>query len=311
VRRTPASQRTDLPTWLIEQPTQFDLPAMRLQPSAASGLVPATPVQKSSGPSPAEWQPTPANAKTGEPVPPGQNTGSQAVPKAPTGPQAARQNTHKTGNQPASAEWQPPEDGSENKLKPGEPLMSLSSKTDDLLSKAVYQEHVPVAAKGVTLPLNGAVAVDRATIDEEVGALPLRGANGSASGPLRAAKRNYVALVAALQTLGYAVRGFIASAVVSLDGQPVAQVAVDDLDISLLCGYFSTIMQGALLSLDQSKWGQFEQTVITSATHHILLRIVGSEKEAFQVLITTHEANPVQSLEIMTNVEGAITAALR
>jgi len=189
--------------------------------------------------------------------------------------------------------------------------MSLSRKTDDLLSNAVYQEHVPVAVKGVALPLNGAVAVDRATMDEEVGASPLWGANGSASGPLRAAKRNYAALVAALQTLGYTVRGFIASAVVSLDGQPVAQVAVDDLDISLLCGYFSTIVQGALLSLDHSKWGQFEQTVITSATHHILLRIVGSEKEAFQVLITTHEANPVQSLEIMTNVEGAITAALR
>jgi DNA-binding response OmpR family regulator/predicted regulator of Ras-like GTPase activity (Roadblock/LC7/MglB family) len=311
VRRTQASQRTDLPTWLIEQPTQFDLPAMRLQPSAATGQVPAPPVQKSSRPSPAEWQPAPASAKTGEPVAPGQMTGSQPVPKAPTGPLVVRQNIHNTGNQPASPEWQPPEDGSANKLKPGQPLMSLSRKTDDLLSNAVYQEHVPVAVKGVALPLNGAVAVDRATMDEEVGASPLWGANGSASGPLRAAKRNYAALVAALQTLGYTVRGFIASAVVSLDGQPVAQVAVDDLDISLLCGYFSTIVQGALLSLDHSKWGQFEQTVITSATHHILLRIVGSEKEAFQVLITTHEANPVQSLEIMTNVEGAITAALR
>lgn len=311
VRRTPASQRTDLPGWLIEQPTQFDLPAMRLQPSAGTGQVPATPVQKSSRPSPAEWQPTPANAKTGEPVPPGQMTGSQPVPKAPTGPQVVKQSTHKTGNQPASPEWQPPEDGSANKLKPGQPLMSLSRKTDDLLSNAVYQEHVPDAMKGVALPLNGAVAVDRTTMDEEAGASPLWGVNGSASGPLRAAKRNYAALVAALQTLGYTVRGFIASAVVSLDGQPVAQVAVDDLDISLLCGYFSTIVQGALLSLDHSKWGQFEQTVITSATHHILLRIVGSEKEAFQVLITTHEANPVQSLEIMTNVEGAIAAALR
>jgi predicted regulator of Ras-like GTPase activity (Roadblock/LC7/MglB family) len=106
------------------------------------------------------------------------------------------------------------------------------------------------------------------------------------------------------------VPGFIASAVVGLDGQPIAQVAVDDLDISLMCDSFSTIMRGALLSLDQGKWGQLEQTVITSATHHILLRLVGNEKEAFQVLITTHEMNPAESLAIMTNVEVAIASAL-
>src|SRR5262249_54831354 len=49
-----------------------------------------------------------------------------------------------------------------------------------------------------------------------------------------AAKRNYAALVSALQTLGYSIVGFIAAAVVSIDGHPMAQVAVDDLDISNL-----------------------------------------------------------------------------
>src|SRR5579883_548274 len=47
-------------------------------------------------------------------------------------------------------------------------------------------------------------------------------------------KRNYPALAAALQTLGYSVPGFIAAAVVGLDGSPIAQVTMDDTDISPL-----------------------------------------------------------------------------
>ncbi len=236
---------------------------------------------------------------------PRQMSGSQAVPKAATGPQppVAGQNISRARNQGASPEWQLPEDASAKKLHRGEALKSLTRKTDDLHANAVYQQHVPVVEKGEALALNGALAVD--------GVAPLWGANGSSSGSLGAVRRNYAALVAALQTLGYTVPGFIASAVVGLDGRPIAQVAVDDLDISLMCDSFSSIMRGALLSLDQGRWGQLEQTVITSATHHILLRIVGSEKEAFQVLITTHEMNPEESLAIMADVEAAIASALR
>ena len=311
VHRTPANERADLPSWLIEQPTQFDLPIMRLQPAAATDQAPSTPVQKPSRPSPAEWQPTPAHTKTGETIPPKHMTGSQPVPKVTTGPEGIRQDSLNTRSQPASAEWHPSEDGNTGKLKQAEPLKSLARKTDDLITNAVYREHASFVGKEHVSPLNGALATDRIPIEGETSSPAFWGANGSASGPFRAVKRNYSALVAALQTLGYTLPGFIASAVVSLDGQPVAQIAIDDLDISLMCGYYSTIVQGALLSLDQGRWGQFKQTVITSATHHILLRIIGNEKEAFQVLITTHEADPKESMEIMANVEDAIASALR
>jgi predicted regulator of Ras-like GTPase activity (Roadblock/LC7/MglB family) len=283
---------------------------MRLRPPAATGQVPSTPVQKPSRPSPPEWQPTPEQAKTGETKPLKPLAGSQPVPKVTTGSEVIGQNSLDTRSQPASPQWQPSEDGSAGKLKQARPLNSLARKTDDVITNTVYQEHVLVGKEQVS-PLNGALAANRIPMDEETSSQALWEANGSASGPFRAVKPNYSALVVALQTLGYTVPGFIASAVVSLDGQPVAQVAIDDLDISLMCGYYSTIVQGALLSLDQGKWGQFKQTVITSVTHHIVLRIIGNEKEAFQVLITTHEADPKESLEFMANVEDAIASALR
>jgi len=126
-----------------------------------------------------------------------------------------------------------------------------------------------------------------------------------------AARRNYAALVSALQTLGYSIVGFIAAAVVSIDGHPVAQVAVDDLDISSMCRYFSTIQKNALQVLGNAEEDDYEETVITSSTRHILMRIVNTEQKAFLVLITTREASPMESLEVMANVEGAISAALR
>ncbi|HLH60167.1 MAG TPA: response regulator [Ktedonobacteraceae bacterium] len=310
-RRTNAGQRTDLPGWLLEQPTQFDLPAMRLKPSAATGHIPVTPVQKPAKPSPAEWQPPQANPKEGEPPTPTQMTGPQPVPKTGSGPQPRiGQNIYKTANQAASPEWQLPEDNNATGLRPGARLKSLTRKTDDLHAGALYQQHAPVVGIGEAHSLNGDHVVDGATPDRKVEVAALWGANGSSNGTLHSTRRNFAALVAALQTLGYTVPGFVASAVVSLDGQPIAQVAVDDLDISLMCDSFSTIVRGALLSLDQGKWGQFEQTVVSSATYHVLLRIIGGEKEAFQVLITTHETNPAESLAIMANVEAAIASAL-
>lgn len=143
------------------------------------------------------------------------------------------------------------------------------------------------------------------------GPLELEQSNGSgALKAQRSAKRNYTALVAALQTLGYSITGFVAAAVVGLDGQPIAQVAIDDLDIAPLCKHFSQLLQSALLALGASQWGEYQDTVISSADRHILLRLVGNERAAFQVLITTREADPLESLAIMVNVEGAIEAAL-
>jgi len=125
------------------------------------------------------------------------------------------------------------------------------------------------------------------------------------------ARRNYPALVSALQTLGYSITGFIAAAVVSLDGQAIAQVAVDDLDISRICKHFSAIQRGVMQALVQGDDGDYEETVITSAKRNILMRAVGADASTFLVLITTREANPGESLEVMANVEGAISAALR
>lgn len=128
--------------------------------------------------------------------------------------------------------------------------------------------------------------------------------------PAQAHKRNYPALVAALQTVGYSLPGFIATAVVSLDGQPIAQVAVDDLDISGMCANFSVLLRGALQALEGGTWGQHEDTIITSATHHILLRMLPNATDVFHVLVTTREIDPVESLDVLASVEGAIISAL-
>ncbi len=152
----------------------------------------------------------------------------------------------------------------------------------------------------------------QAATDEEA----QKGLNNSASpqtgklGAPKAIKRNYAALVSALQTIGYSISGFVAAAVVGLDGQPIAQVAIDDLDISPACVHFSRILQGARQSLADGQWGKYEDTVITSSERYILLRIIGNDKEAFQVLITTRDSDPSESLEVMANVEGTIGAAL-
>src|SRR5205807_8008554 len=177
----------------------------------------------------------------------------------------------------SSPEWHPPERPALPRQQSG-PLHSPSS-TSNALSLDETQES------------------NLLTDTARMGAQPAR-------------KRNYPALVAALQTMGYSIAGFIAAAVVSLDGQPIAQVAVDDLDISQMCRYFSIILQGALQSLEHGQWGAYADTVITSTQQHILLRLVGSEKDAFQVLVTRRESDPAESLEVMTNVEGAIAAAL-
>jgi DNA-binding response OmpR family regulator/predicted regulator of Ras-like GTPase activity (Roadblock/LC7/MglB family) len=275
VRKTSASQRSDLPSWLTDQPTKSDMPMLRPSSLTGTAQVPAT--NRASGsasgakPPPAEWQPTPPQAKTTEQLPRKQPTGAQ---------KAISKGSNPAVQHSSSPEWLPPE-------KPKSMYGSLQStstprKTSDALSLREKEE-----SDSQALSNTGKVGLQRSS------------------------KRNYGALVAALQTLGYSIPGFIAAAVVSLDGQPIAQVAIDDLDISPMCGYFSTILQGVLMSLGHEGWGEHEDTVITSVDRHILLRLIGSDKEAFQVLITTRESDPIESLEVMANVEGALGAALR
>ena len=113
-----------------------------------------------------------------------------------------------------------------------------------------------------------------------------------------------------MQTLGRSIPGFIATAIVNIDAQPIAQVAVADQDFSRICEYFSNSMQGVLRALEVGAFGHYEDTIITSLTHFILLRLVGSSRDIFQVLIVTRDTDPVECLEIMANVEPVLEAAL-
>jgi len=218
----------------------------------------------------AEWQ-TPA-------TPPMAKMTEQALLRPTPEPQAAPA-TNTTSRHPSSPEW--PSEPTSQQRSPSGSLKSLASSrnTGKLPVSNERQEDSRLASVG-------------------------------SDNPKRALKRNYSTLVSGLQTLGYSIPGFVATAVVTLDGHPIAQVAVDDLDISPLYGYFSTVLQGVLYSLERVNWGDYEDTVITSVNRHILLRLVGNDSEAFHVLITTHEADPLGSLEMMANVAGAIAAAL-
>ena len=69
-------------------------------------------------------------------------------------------------------------------------------------------------------------------------------------------------------------------------------------------------MQSVLRALEVGAFGHYEDTIITSLTHFILFRLVGSSRDIFQVLIVTHDTNPVECLEIMANMEPVLEAAL-
>jgi DNA-binding response OmpR family regulator/predicted regulator of Ras-like GTPase activity (Roadblock/LC7/MglB family) len=265
VHKTAASQRADLPSWLMEQPTDSGMP--KLHPSSLSTTAHG-PAAQPAKPSPAEWQANSPRARTTIPLSRKQSTGAQKpLPKA-TGKRSS-----------SSPEWQSPE----QETPPNGHLQNLARarKTSGAMSLEELLER------------------DTPTLT-----------NMHKLGTHQPTKRNYSNLVAALQTVGYSISGFIATAVASFDGQPIAQVTIDDIDISQLCSYFSNILQGVLISLKEGNGSDYEDTVITSADRHILLRIVGSDKEAFHVLITTREAKPSESLEVMTNVDAAIVAAL-
>ena len=297
-----ATPGEDLPSWLTEQPAKVEKPNLRPSALSNTARIPATPVVKSHPAS--EWRvpaktPQPGTRQTTQPI--GRTT--EPFAKDATSPRNAVGTTGKM-HRTASPEWQPPEPTQPTQPMPSvtsrpnsEPLQSLSptrKKSDELSydERPRTGEHTSLAGRDRTL--SGGEVITASAPDGQ-----------------RPAKRNYPALVAALQTLGYSISGFIAAAVVSMDGQPIAQVAIDDLDISQLCKPFSIMLQGALQSLEQQHWGSYERMVITSADRHILLNIVGEAQDAFQVLITTREADPAESLEVMQNVEGAIGAALK
>ena len=280
-------QRSDLPSWLTDQPTASDMQAVRSSSLAGSGPIP---VIRSSSP---EWQaPQPVN-RNGPPLAPGQSAGMRPV---------ARLTKQGMGSQP-------PRQATGMQEQLSSPLQKLKIDTAvHRASSAQWQMPEPTASYAppegdILLPVltgTGGGAVLSDPKEEKVASA--QGVKGN---------YNYSALVSALQTLGYSLPGFIAAAVVNIDGQPIAQVSVDDLNIARICKHFSNVLKSTLHALDQGMWGDYEDSVVTSSDRYILMRIIGSERSMFQVLITTREAKPAESLEVMANVEGAISAALQ
>jgi hypothetical protein len=114
---------------------------------------------------------------------------------------------------------------------------------------------------------------------------------------------NYPALVSALQTLGYAIKGFVAAAIIDQFGQSVAQVAIDEADVTTLYQQIGT----TVLNMQQT-FSSLEETVITTAEYRFLIRKLSASM--FQALITSHDADLAECLSIMTNVEGPMSSAL-
>jgi DNA-binding response OmpR family regulator/predicted regulator of Ras-like GTPase activity (Roadblock/LC7/MglB family) len=260
VHKTPASQRTDLPSWLTDQPTASNMRALRsMSPTSATSprlpRVPNTPIPSPSSP---EWQ-TPLSPNISGSLNTDQTNGAQ--------------NTLPAANVPTPESlsvWQP--DAIErsyttSKLQQVSPINSLNKQ---LLS---------IASTG-----------------------PLQSRDEDGYG------YNYPTLISALENLGYAIPSFIATAIVTLDGQPIAQVAVDEGDIAVLCRQYAGVLKTILLSLEQNKWGDYQDTIITSVDRFIILRLI-SEK-VFQLLITTRETTPANSLQAMSNVKATVSAAL-
>lgn len=300
VRKTPTGQRPDLPSWLMDQPTQFEIQALRPSSLTGTGKVPSTPVTRASN---AEWQPPQRPQPFQEPQPsphPQQPQPFQQPPQKEMPRQTSGQTPRRLSS-PALQSLKTPRITEDLAMRtPSAPPAPQTQPEPPQLSFPVAPV-VPVASPVVRKATFGEVA------EAETGT---RESRETRKLDVPQSKRNYPALVAALQTLGYSLPGFVASAVVSMDGQPIAQVAIDDLDIAGMCTHFSVILQAATRSLDEGGWERHEDTIITSATHHILLRVLGNERDTFQALVTTRETDPVESLDVLANVEGAIIAAL-
>jgi CheY-like chemotaxis protein/predicted regulator of Ras-like GTPase activity (Roadblock/LC7/MglB family) len=269
--------RRDLPSWLTDQPTSADMSAVR--PSSLSGTVhtPAVPLRRTA-PASAEWRGPATNRRTTGPIARKEVRGQSSVTPSPVGRVTAHlTNKQRVSRPSASPEWNPSSPAQPDSLQ----SLAISPRNSETLPNTVADDN---EAHTTLSTASGQHAIQQSY--------------------------NYAALVVALQALSYSIMGFIAAAVVTLDGRPIAQVAVDDLDVSCICKHFSVIHKSVLQSLEQEVWGEYEGTVITTADRHILMSLVGKEKNAFQVLITTRESDPIESLNVMANIESAITAVL-
>jgi len=284
--KTSAGQRTDLPSWLMDQPTQFEMPALRPSSLSGSNKVPAA-----------------SNGKTISAEKRANKSIQRIVEQS-----KVEQNSDVSSFRQSSSEWQLVEKPEVNQLQ----SLTSTRRTDDFSAP-------PSPQKGDALPAKG--SNPKKTSDYLHGnmlAVPDTSPSTSPKSHISTTdidsrgnqKRNYAAITTALQSLGFSIPGFIATAIVNIDGQPIAQVAVDGQDIARICEYLSSSMQGMLRVLEEGAFGHYEDTIMTSLTHFILFRLVGSSRDIFQVLIVTRETDPVECLEIMANIESVLEAAL-
>jgi Response regulators consisting of a CheY-like receiver domain and a winged-helix DNA-binding domain len=313
----------DLPSWLTDQSTS-GMPAVSTPNPTARAA--SSPLLSSSQPNipvtpdAMNWS-TPAQELAGQPVqiPTGQlpptpvespSQTAQPMQTAPLSPSLAE--LANLGSRPSVPDWH---SGVQPAVQPQGPAAAPSMPAVQRASQfqvPVQRQQQPPAKLTYSAPYEDldAASATSGTAQDDLSAEDAK-LSTDIMRAQSAARRNYASLVAALQSLGYSVVGFMAAAVVTLDGQPIAQVSVNDIDISKICKYFSAIQKSVLQTCDQEQWSAYESTVVTSADRHLLMRVIGSDRRAFQVLITTREAQPQDCLEIMANVEGAISAALR
>lgn len=302
VHKTAVGQHGSLPSWLTDQPTNLHLPVLRAQtgqvpvvspePSPDLPRTPPAPLYQGSDP---EWSAGSELSESGLRTMKREdsmftNPHRAIRPGAPTNPSAS-------ALRPSPGEWQSPapgQSGQSGVVQPQEngssPLQSLAAlRKNSAALPAEIQDGQNGASPAQSVPMAGS----------SIWELSEAGLPG---------KRHYPALAAALQTLGYSVPGFIAAAVAGLDGAPIAQVTIDDTDISPLCLHLCGVVRAALPTLLQD---EYEHLVITSRSRHILLRLVGQQKNFLQILVTARESDPARSLDVMANVEAAITTTLQ
>ena len=78
-----------------------------------------------------------------------------------------------------------------------------------------------------------------------------------------------------LENWGKKVPGIVAVAIVQLDGTPVAGFSNDrELDLMVPAAYFTEVVKSSKGSFDVTGWGEFEDVLISSDTHYIVMRML-------------------------------------
>ncbi len=315
----PKEQPATLPSWLTEQPTfaRISIHAPTYFPSSSSSTqLPVQPPSGGAGETPS--LPSMPAMQSSQSMPAMQ---SAQVPSKTTDDLAGNKYSSSymqafapetEERRPSSAQW------SQSQRQPSSPLHRPAGQTgvfETVQGKFTTSEPQSPPSLQPSQPVEvsyDTTAARHNTSDTARASSPNNGVESfdPPQAQRQVTGKNYAALVSALQTLGYSIPGFTSAAVIDVNGHPIAQVAIDDADISQTWRLLSVVQQSMLNVLQSDEWGTYEETVMTTTSRHVLMRVIGSDKEAFLVLITTREANFIDSLEIMANVEGAISAAL-